>query len=53
MEWTVWLRIPGDVIFTIGALAMMAFVVQAIWAILRQPTQNQPELAEVKEAIEA
>ncbi|MBE9109237.1 nitric-oxide reductase large subunit [Nodosilinea sp. LEGE 07298] len=42
MEWTVWLRIPGDVIFTVGALAMMAFVVQAIWAILHQPTLQTP-----------
>ncbi|HEY9880385.1 MAG TPA: nitric-oxide reductase large subunit, partial [Leptolyngbyaceae cyanobacterium] len=49
MEWTVWLRIPGDVIFTIGALAMMVFVVQAIWAIFHQPTQNNPLLAEVRE----
>ncbi|MCU0551196.1 MAG: cbb3-type cytochrome c oxidase subunit I, partial [Leptolyngbya sp. Prado105] len=53
MRWTVWLRIPGDVIFTIGALSMMAFVVRAIWAVLHQPTQNQPELAEVREAVEA
>lgn len=52
MEWTVWLRIPGDVIFTVGALAMMVFVVQAIWAILHQPTQNQPELAEIKPVAE-
>lgn len=52
MQWTVWLRIPGDVIFTVGALAMMVFVVRAIVAIFRQPTQNNPELAEVKEAIE-
>ncbi|MGI0485220.1 nitric-oxide reductase large subunit [Pantanalinema rosaneae CENA516] len=52
MEWTVWLRIPGDIIFTLGALAMMAFVVQAIWAILHQPTHNQPELAATPEAVE-
>ena len=52
MEWTVWLRIPGDVIFTIGALAMMLFVVQAIWAILHQPTQHQPAIAEIQEVLE-
>jgi hypothetical protein len=27
------------------------FVVQAIWAIFRQPTQNQPAIAEVKEIV--
>lgn len=49
MQWTVWLRIPGDVIFTIGALAMIAFVVKAIWAVLPQPTQNQLQLTEIQE----
>jgi hypothetical protein len=44
-------HLPGDVIFTVGALAMMLFVVQAIWAIFHQPTQNQLEVAEVKEAV--
>lgn len=49
MQWTVWLRIPGDVIFTLGALTMMAFVVKAIWAILHQPTQNQSQFVEAKQ----
>lgn len=44
MHWTVWLRIPGDIIFTVGALAMVAFVVRAIFAVFQQPTSNQPEL---------
>lgn len=52
MEWTVWLRIPGDIIFTLGALAMMVFTVQAIWAVLHQPTHNQPELATAPEPVE-
>lgn len=56
MRWTVWLRIPGDVIFMVGAIAMMVFVVRAIVAVLRQPTQQQPELAtvltEIQEAID-
>jgi nitric oxide reductase subunit B len=25
MQWTVWLRIPGDIIFSFGALAMVMF----------------------------
>ncbi|WP_088892465.1 nitric-oxide reductase large subunit [Leptolyngbya ohadii] len=53
MHWTTWLRIPGDIIFTVGAIAMAWFVAQAIVAVLRQPTQNQSqdqlELPEVKE----
>jgi nitric oxide reductase subunit B len=44
MHWTVWLRIPGDIIFTVGALVMVAFVVRAIFAVFQQPTSNQPEL---------
>lgn len=42
MEWTVWLRIPGDIIFTIGALIMVYCVLRAIVAIFQQPTQSQP-----------
>ncbi|MBL1173566.1 nitric-oxide reductase large subunit [Pantanalinema sp. GBBB05] len=53
MEWTVWLRIPGDIIFTVGALAMMTFVAQAIWAVWRQPPQKQLDLATVAEPSEA
>ncbi len=43
MHWTVWLRIPGDIIFAIGALAMFIFVLRAIWAIFRFPVQPVPE----------
>jgi nitric oxide reductase subunit B len=42
MHWTVWLRMPGDILFTLGALAMILFVVRAIAAIFQQPTQEQP-----------
>jgi nitric oxide reductase subunit B len=42
MEWTVWLRIPGDIIFTVGALIMVYCVLRAIGAIFQQPTQEQP-----------
>ncbi len=51
MEWTVWLRIPGDIIFTVGTLAMIVFVVQVIWAIFRQTTEHQPQTAEVQEVV--
>jgi nitric oxide reductase subunit B len=37
MRWTVWLRMPGDIIFALGALAMVVFTVQAIIAIFRRP----------------
>ncbi|BAZ10011.1 cytochrome b subunit of nitric oxide reductase [Calothrix sp. NIES-4071] len=43
MHWTVWLRIPGDIIFAVGALAMFIFVLRAIWAIFRFPVQPIPE----------
>jgi nitric oxide reductase subunit B len=39
MQWTVWLRIPGDIVFAVGALVMVVFVMQAIVAIFQQPTQ--------------
>jgi nitric oxide reductase subunit B len=39
MHWTVWLRMPGDIIFALGALAMIAFTVQAIAAIFQRSTQ--------------
>ncbi|MBF2022749.1 MAG: nitric-oxide reductase large subunit [Hydrococcus sp. C42_A2020_068] len=45
MRWTVWLRIPGDVIFAIGALTMFIFTVRAIVAIFHFPVQTiQPKL---------
>jgi nitric oxide reductase subunit B len=43
MHWTVWSRIPGDVIFAIGGLAMFIFVVRAIWAIFRFPVKTSQE----------
>ncbi|WP_199246137.1 nitric-oxide reductase large subunit [[Phormidium] sp. ETS-05] len=42
MQWTVWLRIPGDIIFTVGAMMLVYCVVRAIFAIFQQPTQAQP-----------
>jgi nitric oxide reductase subunit B len=42
MRWTVWLRMPGDILFTLGALAMILFVVRAIAAIFQQLNQEQP-----------
>lgn len=42
MQWTVWLRIPGDIVLTIGALMMVFCVLRSIAAIWRQPTQAQP-----------
>jgi nitric oxide reductase subunit B len=43
MQWTVWLRIPGDTIFAIGALMLVVSVVRAIYGIFQQPTQAQPD----------
>ncbi|MBE9123043.1 nitric-oxide reductase large subunit [Tychonema sp. LEGE 07199] len=43
MQWTVWLRIPGDIVFALGAVVMVLFVVRAIFAIFQQPTQLQPD----------
>ncbi|USR91752.1 hypothetical protein NEA10_03210 [Phormidium yuhuli AB48] len=42
MHWTVWLRIPGDVVFALGALLMVICVLRAIIAIVQEPTQAQP-----------
>jgi nitric oxide reductase subunit B len=43
MHWTVWTRVPGDVIFSIGALAMFIFVVRSIIAIFRTPSLPSQE----------
>lgn len=43
MQWTVWLRIPGDTVFAIGALMLVVSVVRAIYGIFQQPTQAQPD----------
>jgi nitric oxide reductase subunit B len=37
MRWTVWLRIPGDIIFAIGAATMFLFTARAIFAVFRFP----------------
>ncbi|NET88103.1 MAG: nitric-oxide reductase large subunit [Kamptonema sp. SIO1D9] len=41
MEWTVWLRIPGDVIFALGAVTMFFFTVRAVIAIFRFPVPGR------------
>jgi len=44
MQWTVWLRIPGDIVFTIGAISIVLFTARAVYAIFHQPTlQAQPQ----------
>lgn len=42
MQWTVWLRIPGDIVFSLGVLAMVAFTVRAIIAIFQPPVDQAP-----------
>ena len=37
MHWTVWLRIPGDILFSLGALALFAFTLRAVISIFRRP----------------
>ncbi len=48
MRWTVWLRIPGDIIFAIGTLAMFMFTVNAIIAIFRFPVQTAEPKTQLK-----
>ncbi|MBE9223581.1 nitric-oxide reductase large subunit [Cyanobacterium stanieri LEGE 03274] len=43
MRWTVWLRIPGDIVFAIGAVVLVVSVIKAIYGIFQQPTQAQPD----------
>jgi nitric oxide reductase subunit B len=43
MQWTVWFRIPGDIIFTVGAVMLVYCVGKAVVAIFQQPTQAQPD----------
>jgi len=43
MEWTVWLRMPGDIIFSFGAIGLAIFTVRAIYSIFQQPTNFQAE----------
>lgn len=42
MQWTVWLRIPGDIVFSVGALMMVYCVGRSLVGIFQQPTQSQP-----------
>jgi nitric oxide reductase subunit B len=42
MQWTVWLRIPGDIVFSVGALVMVVTVLRSIIAVFQQPTVAQP-----------
>jgi nitric oxide reductase subunit B len=50
MRWTVWLRVPGDVIFAI-ALMLFLFTVRAIIAVFRFPIPTtKPELTQLKGA---
>lgn len=42
MQWTVWLRIPGDIIFTVGAMMLVYCVGRAVVGVFHQPTQAQP-----------
>ena len=53
MQWTVWLRIPGDIIFTVGALMLIYCIGQAVVGILQQPTQAQPVELEPAETIQS
>jgi nitric oxide reductase subunit B len=51
MKWTVWLRIPGDIIFAIGAIAMFVFTIRAIIAVFRFPVK--PRQIELPTAVGA
>lgn len=51
MQWTVWLRIPGDIIFTVGAMMLIYCIGKAVVGIFQQPTQAQPDALEPAETI--
>jgi nitric oxide reductase subunit B len=51
MQWTVWLRIPGDIVFTLGSIAIVVFTVRAVYSVFHQPTQLGPSEA-VSPAVE-
>jgi nitric oxide reductase subunit B len=42
MQGTVWSRLPGDLLFALGALAMVIFTAQAIIAIFRRGASGTP-----------
>lgn len=50
MRWTVWLRIPGDVVFAIGTLAIFIFTIRAIIAVFRFPVGVTPKELEATES---
>lgn len=50
MQWTVWLRIPGDIIFSIGVIILVYSIMRMIVAIFQQPTQAQPQEALPRES---
>ncbi|MBD2653365.1 nitric-oxide reductase large subunit [Synechocystis sp. FACHB-383] len=45
MQWTVWLRIPGDIVFTLGAITIVVFTGRAVYSVFHQPTQLGPSEA--------
>lgn len=40
MEGTVWLRMPGDILFGVGAVAMGIFTARSLDSVFRQPTES-------------
>lgn len=42
IHWTVWLRMPGDILFALGAVAIFVFTMQAVIAIFS--TNQNPKL---------
>lgn len=42
MRWTVWLRIPGDIVFALGTVSMFIFTMKAIFAIFQFPVKTYP-----------
>ncbi len=42
MQATVWMRIPGDIVFTIGAMMLFYCVGRSLFSIFQQPTEPQP-----------
>lgn len=44
METLVWVRVPGDLVFSVGVVAFAAFLVQALWS-SRKGAKPVPQLA--------
>lgn len=51
MQWTVWLRIPGDIVFSVGALMLVYCVGRSLVGIFQQPTQAQPTEGAIAESL--